>query len=208
LYAVSHNSLRGWETELFFKRTVNVMPKKKEAPKEGSSKTEVPIEKKEKAIVPQKKESPFLLAPAGSDPWRAFDEMFENFRSDFEDLLFPSPWTRVYPMMAETRVPLVDLEDRGTDFMLKAEMPGFKKEDIEIDVQEDSVEITGNVGWKYDKKAKDYICKERACETFYRSVQLPEEIKTDEVKANLTDGVLEVVLPKKAPKKTRKVPIK
>jgi HSP20 family protein len=187
---------------------VNVMPKKKEAPKEGSSKTEVPVEKKEKAIVPQKKESPFLLAPAGSDPWRAFDEMFENFRSDFEDLLFPSPWTRAYPMMAETRVPLVDLEDRGTDFMLKAEMPGFKKEDIEIDVQDDSVEITGNVGWKYDKKAKDYICKERACETFYRSVQLPEEIKTDEVKANLTDGVLEVVLPKKAPKKTRKITIK
>ena len=187
---------------------VNVMPKKKEAASAEKPKTEVPVEKKTKAIAPKKKESPFLFAPAGSDPWRAFDEMFENFRSDFEDLLFPSPWTRAYPMMAETRVPLVDLEDRGADFMLKAEMPGFKKEDIEIDVQEDSVEITGNVGWKYDKKEKDYICKERACETFYRSVQLPEEIKTEEVKANLTDGVLEVVLPKKAPKKTRKVPIK
>jgi HSP20 family protein len=193
---------------VIFKRMVNVMPKKKEAAKERSSKTEVPVKTKEKAIVSQKKESPFLLASAGSDPWRTFDEMFESFRSDFEDLLFPSPWTRVYPMMAETRVPLVDLEDRGTDFILKAEMPGFKKEDIEIDVQEDSVEVTGNVGWKYDKKAKDYICKERACETFYRSVQLPEEIKTDEVKAILTDGVLEVVLPKKAPKKTRKVQIK
>jgi HSP20 family protein len=88
-------------------------------------------------------------------------------------------------MLAETRVPLVDLEDRGEDYMLKAEMPGFKKEDIEIEVQEDSVEITGRVGWKYDKKAKDYICKERACEWFYRSVQLPEEVKIDDVKANL-----------------------
>jgi HSP20 family protein len=187
---------------------VNVMPKKKEAAKEGKSKTEVPVAKKEKAVVPRKTESPFLFAPAGSDPWRAFDEMFENFRSDFEDLLFPSPWTGAYPMIAETRVPIVDLEDRGDDFMLKAEMPGFKKEDIEIEVQDDSVEITGNVGWKYHKKAKDYICKERACETFYRSVQLPEDVKPDEVKANLTDGVLEVVLPKKAPKKTRKIPIK
>ena len=187
---------------------VNEMPKKKEAAKEESSKTEVPVEKKEKAIGPRKKESPFLFAPAGSDPWKTFDEMFENFRSDFEDLLFPSPWTRAYPVMAETRVPLVDLEDHGDNFMLKAEMPGFKKEDIEIEVQEDSVEITGKVGWKYDKKAKDYICKERACESFYRSVQLPEYIKPDEVKANLTDGVLEVVLPKKAPKKTRKIPIK
>jgi HSP20 family protein len=187
---------------------VNVMPKKKEVASEGNSKTKVPVEKKEKAIVSRKKESPFLFAPAGSDPWRAFDDMFENFRNDFEDLLFPSPWARPYPMVAETRVPLVDLEDRGEDYLLKAEMPGFKKEDIAIEVQEDSVEITGRVGWKYDKKAKDYICKERACESFYRSVQLPEDIKPDDVKANLTDGVLEVVLPKKAPKKTRKISLK
>jgi HSP20 family protein len=184
------------------------MPKKKKATNKGNSKTKISVEKKEKAIVPRKNESPFLITPAGSDPWRAFDDMFDNFRNDFEDLLFPSLWARSFPMMPETRVPLVDLEDRGEDYMLKAEMPGFKKEDIEIEVQEDSVEITGRVGWKYDKKAKDYICKERACESFYRSVQLPEEVEIDAVKANLTDGVLEVVLPKKAPKKARKISLK
>ena len=102
----------------------------------------------------------------------------------------------------------MDLEDRGEDYMLKAEMPGFKKDEIEIEVQENSVEITGRVGWKYDKKAKGYICKERACESFYRIVQLPEEIKTDDVKANLSEGVLEIVLPKKSPKKGRKITLK
>jgi HSP20 family protein len=91
---------------------------------------------------------------------------------------------------------------------LKAEMPGFKKEDIEIEVQEDSVEITGRVGWKYDKKAKGYVCKERACESFNRIVQLPEEVNTDAVTADLADGVLEIVLPKKSPKKTRKLALK
>lgn len=180
------------------------MPRKKKVSKDEDSKTEVPVEKK-KAIVTKKKESPFAVAPVGSDLWRAFDDMFETFREDFEDLLFPSPMTRLFPVMPEIRVPLVDLEDREKDFMLKAEMPGFKKEDIEIEVQEDSVEITGRVGWKYDKKARGYICKERACESFYRIVQLPEEIKIDDVKANLTDGVLEIELPKKAPKKGRKV---
>lgn len=182
------------------------MPRKKKETKE-KPKTEVPVEKKKKSISAQKKENPFLLAPTGSDLWRAFDDMFESFKSDFEGLLFPSPWTRTYPSISENRVPIVDLEDRGKDYMLKAEMPGFKKEDIEIEVQEDSVEITGRVGWKYDKKAKGYICKERACESFYRILQLPEEIKTDNVKANLADGVLEIVLPKKAPKKARKVSI-
>ena len=87
-------------------------------------------------------------------------------------------------------------------------MPGFKKEDIEIEVQEDSIAVTGSVGWKYDKKAQAYICKERACESFYRMVDLPEDIKADEVAANLSDGVLEVILPKKAPKRKRKVAIK
>lgn len=103
---------------------------------------------------------------------------------------------------------MIDLEDRGKDFVLKAEMPGFKKEEIEIEVQEDSVEITGRVGWKYDKKAKGYVCKERACESFNRIVQLPEEVNTDAVTANLADGVLEIVLPKKSPRKTRKITLK
>jgi HSP20 family protein len=182
------------------------MPRKKKETKE-KTKTEVPVEKKKKSIATRKKENPFLLAPSGSDLWRAFDDMFESFRQDFEDLLFPSPMPKLYPVIPETRVPLVDLEDRGEDYMLKAEMPGFKKEDIEIEVQEDSVEITGRVGWKYDKKAKGYICKERSCESFYRIVQLPEDIKTDDVTANLIDGVLEIELPKKAPKKGRKVSI-
>jgi HSP20 family protein len=185
---------------------VRLMPRKKKLTKEGSSKkTEVPVEKKKKTIVARKKENPFLVAPMGLELWRAFDEMFDSFRQDFEDLLFPSPWNRAYPIIPETRVPLVDLEDRGEDYMLKAEMPGFKKDEIEIEVQEDSVEITGRVGWKYDKKAKGYICKERDCESFYRIVQLPEEIKTDAVKANLSEGVLEILLPKKSPKKARKI---
>jgi len=65
-------------------------------------------------------------------------------------------------------------------------------------------------GWKYDDKTKTYICKERACESFQRSITLPEEVKTDKVEANLNDGVLEVILPKKSPKPavSKKVAVK
>jgi len=69
------------------------------------------------------------------DLWRSFNNVFNSFRSDFEDLLFPSPWTSIFPIIPQTRTPLVDLEDQGKNFLLKAEMPGFKKEDIEIDVK-------------------------------------------------------------------------
>jgi HSP20 family protein len=186
------------------------MPKNKKSTEgEETKKTEVAVTTKKAPASKKPKEKTTAIAPtAPQDLWRAFDDVFGRFRSDFEDLLFPSYWDRALSLLPETRVPAVDLEDREKDYLLKAEMPGFKKEDIEIEVQDDSVAITGYAGWKYDKKGQIYICRERACETFYRRVELPEEIKVDDVAANLSEGVLEVTLPKKAPKQKRKVTIK
>ncbi|HYA77355.1 MAG TPA: Hsp20/alpha crystallin family protein [Verrucomicrobiae bacterium] len=182
---------------------------KKPAVAEASSKkTELAVTKKKPtAIIKPKKKPATIARTAPSDLYEAFDDTFERFRNDFEDLLFPSTWASTYSLMPETRVPAIDLEDRGKDFLVKAEMPGFKKENIEIDVQDDSVAITGEAGWKYDKKEHEYICKERACKTFYRTIDLPEEVKVDEVTANLTEGVLEITLPKKTPKQKRKVKV-
>jgi HSP20 family protein len=185
------------------------MPKKKKAPQkkpQTSKKNKVPI--KTTKITPRK-EKPYefaLITP--NDIWSSFDDVFSRFRSDFEDLLFPSHWDNIFPIIPETRSPLVDLEDQGKNYLLKAEMPGFKKGDIEIDVKDDSVTVSAEVGWSYDKKEQEYICKERECKSFYRSVQLPEEIDIDKVAAELDDGVLEVNLPKKRPKQRRKVKIK
>ncbi|HYA78324.1 MAG TPA: Hsp20/alpha crystallin family protein [Verrucomicrobiae bacterium] len=183
----------------------------KKKPAEGeaaSKKTELAVTKKKPTAISKPSRKPSAVAPtAPSELYQAFDDAFERFRSDFEDLLFPSTWDSTFSLIPETRVPAMDLEDRGKDFFLKVEMPGFKKENIEIDVQDDIVAITGEVGWKYDKKEHEYLCKERACKTFYRTVDLPEEIKVDEVTANLNEGVLEVTLPKKIPKQKRKVKV-
>ena len=86
-------------------------------------------------------------------------------------------------------------------------MPGFKKQDINIQVTQDSVEIEAQVGWEYDDKTQKYICKERDCKSFYRMTSLPEEVNVDKVGANLKDGVLELVLPKKTPTKKKKITI-
>ena len=183
--------------------------KKTSKPEEASKKTEVVVAKKKTPAVIKPAKKTTALAPAQpSSLWQAFDNTFERFRNDFEDLLFPANWPEVYSFIPQVRVPAIDLEDHGKDFVLKAEMPGFKKEDIEIEVQDDSVAITGIAGWKYDKKSKSYICKERACETFSREVALPEEVNVDTVKADLKDGVLEITLGKKAPKAKRKVSVK
>ena len=181
---------------------------KKQAPENKTAKsTELAVTKK--ATLPTKKSPRKPTAIRKTQPqdlWQAFDETFERFRNDFQDLLFPL--SDVISSMPETRVPAIDLEDHEKEFVLKAEMPGFKKEDIEINVQEDAVEISAATGWKYDEKDQAYICKERACKSFYRYVDLPEEIKVDEANADLSNGVLEIMLPKKTLKKKRKVQVK
>lgn len=183
--------------------------KKQAKAEEHSKKTEIAVTKKKKAPISKPAKKATVLAPAPShDLWQAFDDTFARFRDDFEDLLFPATWANAFSVLPETRVPAVDLEDREKDYLLKAEMPGFKKEDIEIEAQNNSITISGTAGWKYDKKEQAYLCKERACESFYRTIEFPEEIKIDEVSANLSEGVLEITLPKQAPKQKRKVAVK
>jgi HSP20 family protein len=113
--------------------------------KEPAKKSEITVAKKPpQSIRPVKRQS--SITKPQQDMWKAFDETFDRFRKDFENLLFPS--FDLLAELPETRVPAVDLEDRGKDYLLKAEMPGFKKEDVEINVQDDGVEITGVTGWK------------------------------------------------------------
>ncbi len=172
-------------------------------------KSDLPISTKEtkSAIKPSKKQTSITKAQP-QDLWQAFDDTFARFRTDFEDLLFPANWPEAFSFVPEIRVPVVDLKDEEKEYSIKAEMPGFKKEDIEIEVQSDAIAITGTAGWKYDEKGQLYICKERACKTFYRRIDLPEEIRVEEVNANLSDGVLEIILPKKTIKEKRKVIVK
>jgi HSP20 family protein len=164
-------------------------------------------EKKEKVPIIPKQRPPSMLEPyRSSDHWMEFDRAFERFRRDFEDLLWPSE----LPMMREieTRMPAVDLEDRGDKYVMSAEVPGFKNDEIEINVWDSSVEISGCRETTQDEESKGYVRKERSSESFYRRMDLPEEVKVENAEANLKNGILELVLPKKVPKKKKKVSIK
>jgi HSP20 family protein len=168
------------------------------------SKTKTP------ALAKQNQKSTTLAPITPADLWEGFNDVFERFRKDFQTLVLPSSQAleKALDAIPQTRTPVVDLQDRGKDFLLKAEMPGFKKEDIEIQAYDDSVEISGTAGWKYDKKTEKYVCKERACHSFYRAIQLPEDIKVEDIEADLKDGVLEIILTKKSPKQSKKITLK
>jgi HSP20 family protein len=182
--------------------------KKNQVKEKGTSeKAEIAVTKKKQTPISKPSRKKATLAPAStSDVWQAFDDTFARFRSDFEDIFFPAAnWAKTFSFFPEVRVPAVDLKDGEKEYTINAEMPGFKKEDIELEVTEDSIAITGTAGWKYDEKGQLYICKERACKTFYRRIELPEPVKIHEVNANLAEGVLKITLPKKTPQQKRKI---
>ncbi len=178
-----------------------------------TKKTEVAAEKKMTMPAIPKKRPPSMIEPMrSSDLWMDFDKAFERFRRDFENALRPYERTMglELPKMSEmeTSIPYIDLEDKGDKFVLSAEAPGFKKDEIDINICGNSVEISGCKEEAVDEKKKSYVRKERMSESFYRTLTLPEEIKYEEVSADLKDGILEITMPKKNPKQRKKIQIK
>jgi HSP20 family protein len=169
-------------------------------------KTGKAIEKKEVVPAkPRKRPASTLELAKPANLMLDFDRAFNRFRRDFESILWPE-----FPRLSEleTKAPTIDVEDKGDRFILTAEVPGFKKDEVEISICGETVEISGSKEQKKDEKTKDYVKRERSSESFYRKTTLPEEIKFEEVKADLKDGLLEIELPKKAPKQRRKIQIK
>lgn len=149
--------------------------------------------------------------PAWTSPWTMLNDMdrvFDDFRSEWENLHL-SPRSVATEMV---RQPLVDLADNGKEYLVKAEIPGIKKEDLRIEVTQDNLEISGetSVEEKQEDEETGYIRRERRYSRFYRTLPLPENILADKVEADLKDGVLTVRLPKAAPpqKRTKKVTVK
>ena len=150
------------------------------------------------------------------DIQRDFNRMMDRFQREFENLWEQPPRMRYerfmrhrHPMMPFKggMMPSVDLEDRGKDFRLTVDLPGFTKENVEIEVGEDSVIIDAKQTQAEEEKQKNYVRRERSAQTYYRRIQLPEGVKSDDAKANLGNGILEIVLPKKEPKETKKLRI-
>jgi HSP20 family protein len=104
--------------------------------------------------------------------------------------------------------PSLDLEDKGKEFLLTAEMPGLKKDNVQLEVEDQAVEIRGSTSWNKDEKTDRYVHRERAAQSFHRRIELPEEIDTNNVRATMNDGLLELTLPKKYPKEKKKVNIR
>ena len=116
------------------------------------------------------------------DPFRMIDELERSFFNN-----------NTHPAVSAFRT---DVTDTGDAFVLDAELPGFKKEDIKIDVENDCLTISAERKLDEEEKQKNYIKRERFYGSFSRSFDV-SGVNVDGIEAAYSDGVLKLTMPKK-----------
>lgn len=137
-----------------------------------------------------------VMAPRTA-PWilgDEFDRMFQGFG-------------RGTARSEEGFLPALDVRETDDSYVVEADIPGMKKEDVKIEIAENVLSITGERTNKSEEKLKDYHRVERSFGSFRRTVSIPGGFSHNDVKATFEDGVLKVTLPKPEEAKPRKIEV-
>ncbi|MFH1663576.1 MAG: Hsp20/alpha crystallin family protein [archaeon] len=108
------------------------------------------------------------------------------------------------------RSPLLDVKDTGNSLKVTAELPGIKKQDLDIDVTANQLTLKAKTDARKEEKnpKKGYYFRERKFNSFFRSIALPEEVVPNKSRAEFSNGVLELILPKKHVRKLKGFKVK
>ena len=104
-------------------------------------------------------------------------------------------------------VPAMDLVESDDHFLLKADLPGLAEDDVNIEIRDNTLTISGERKSEYERKERGWYRVERSTGAFSRSLSLPEGVDADGVTAQFEKGVLEVRIPKPEQRKPRKITI-
>lgn len=140
---------------------------------------------------PQRALSPF------EEMQREMDRVFESF--------FPRGWMHPmhmrWPNLAnlgpiEMKMPKVDIIERDEEILVRAEVPGMEKKNINVSVTEDSITISGHSEAETKEEKGNYHRSEISRGSFSRTLALPSAVNSEKAKASFKDGILEVTVPK------------
>lgn len=144
------------------------------------------------------KKQELQVSPARSvSPFDEMDRIFDNFVRHG----WLRPWRFEWPSLPdlalpEVRVPKVDVIDREAEVVVRAEVPGIDKKDLDISVSDDSVTIKGETRHEEKEEKGDYYRHEISSGAFSRMVGLPATVDGARAKASFKDGMLELTIPK------------
>jgi len=142
-------------------------------------------------------ESEFV--PRISDLNREMNRLFDSFfRGDMvDDGTIGSTWT-----------PAVDILEKQDSYVLEAELPGLKKEDVKISVQDNILTLRGEKKDEHKESRKGYLRMETGYGSFMRSFTLPSTINTSKIEAEFKDGILKILVPKAEEAKEKLIEVK
>ncbi len=132
-----------------------------------------------------------------------------NLQRDFEDN-FWSLFPRVAGQMARQSsdwTPATDIHDDGDRFVLRSDLPGLRADDIEITVEDGTLSIKGERKFEREEENGNFRRFERVEGSFERNFSLPETADPEQISASSKDGVLEVVIQKRATSQPKRITV-
>lgn len=149
-------------------------------------------------------------------PWRPFSDiarwehemerMFDDFVGRRVRPLWGERWWPAEPIGLST--PALDLYEEKDEIVVKTELPGMAKEDIQVNITDHLLSIKGEKKREEETKEKNYFCSERSYGAVSRTVELPTEVQGEKARASFKNGVLELHLPKTEAAKKKEVKVK
>lgn len=139
-------------------------------------------------------------------PLKEIEEIRKEMDRLFEEFL--SPVRRRRAVSTEGVIsPNVDIFDRGGELVIQVELPGVNRNDIDLTLTDDRLIIKGEIKRPEGIREEDYLLNERSFGPFTRTINLPNDVDKGSVRANLKDGVLEIVLSRKVEAKPKEIKI-
>ncbi len=142
------------------------------------------------------------------DPFRELHRFQDRMNRLFNEAFAPAS----QPNTGEENVsivwaPPVDIAQTTDKLVFQVEVPGFKRDELHLSVENGSLTLEGERKFEKETKEKSYHRVERSYGRFYRSFALPADVDASNVSANLSDGVLTVELPKREESRPKEIPI-
>jgi HSP20 family protein len=139
------------------------------------------------------------------DPFRDLISIQDRMNRLFEQTLSRSRGEE--GVSATTWTPAVDIYETADTIVMKAELPGVAREDIQIQINENTLTLKGERRFAKDVQEESYLRIERAYGNFHRSFTLPATVQQEKIRALFKDGVLELMLPKAEESKPKRISI-
>ena len=130
---------------------------------------------------------------------REIDRLFEDFSRGFPTIAGNG---------ATALMPSMDVTETDKEIEITAELPGLEEKDVQINVADNILTIRGEKKAEKEQKDKNYRLVERSYGSFERTLELPEGVNADAIKANISKGLLKVTVPKPVPTQAKKIEVK